>query len=152
MEAGQYYKAAGMYDFARAVDLRNPLPLLGRSMALLAAGDYLASSNNLFQAIQLFDPLGYFRVDLASFVPDLSVLDSRRADLERQLESFDDFRLRFLLGWAEYCSGLEELGLSNLEKAAEAAPESLTSVRRFVDNLKSRTLGPTPPAERPSGQ
>ncbi len=152
LKAGQFYEAASAYDMARALDLRNPLPLLGRSMALLAAGDYITSVNNLIQAVQLFESLGHFRIELPAFIPDLAVLDRRRADLERRLETFADFRLRFLLGYAEYCSGMEELGLSNLAKGAEAAPEQLTSVRRFVETLKRRSLGPPEPEQRVPGK
>ena len=106
----------------------------------------MTSANNLFQAIRLFESVGYFRVELPAFIPDVNVLDRRRADLENQLEVFDDFRLRFLLGYAEFCSGMSELGLSNMEKAAQAAPEELASVHRFVEILKRRALGPAPPA------
>ena len=67
---------------------------------------------------------------------DLTVLDKRRAHLERRLEKYDDFRLRFLLGFAEYYSGVEKLGLSNLTKAVEHVPEELSNVRRFVETLE----------------
>ena len=138
LKSGDYYKAANQYDLARVVDPRNPLPPLGRSMALLAAGDYMTSANNLFLAISLFESLANFQIDLAAFIPpDLNVLDRRRAYLENRLEVFDDFRLRFLLGFAEYCSGIEG-GLANLEKAAAAAPEQLKSLREFVKILKQR--------------
>jgi len=145
LKSGQYYKAASAYDFARAVDLRNPLPLVGRSMALLAAGDYMTSVTNLFQAIKLYESLADFAIDMRKFIPDMAVLDRRRADLERLLERFEDFRLRFLLGYAEYCSGLEEIGLSDLEKAAQAAPREMSFVPRFVEALKRRTVGPSKP-------
>ena len=42
---------------ARMLDANNPLPLLGRAVSLLAAGDYMSSSTNLFQAIRLFEAL-----------------------------------------------------------------------------------------------
>jgi hypothetical protein len=52
-------------------------------------------------------------------VVDLTVLGKRRAYLEQRLEKYDDFRLRFLLGFAEYYSGLDKPGLDNLTKAAD---------------------------------
>jgi len=141
LKNGQYYRAVTAYDLARVVDVRNPLPLMGRSMALLVAGDYLTSANDLFHAIRLFESLARFQIDLRAFVPDLDALDRRRADLEQRLESYDDFRLRFLLGYAEYCSGLETIGLVNLRKAAQSAPEEMEAVRRFVDILDQRVGG-----------
>ncbi len=147
LKSGQYYKAAGTYDLARASDPGNPLPLLGRAMALLAAGEYMTSATNLFLAIRQYEPLAYYRVDLQAFVPDLRMLDRRRAELEQRLAQGDDFRLRFLLGYAEYCSGFEDLGLTNMSKAAQAAPEELDQVRRFVrilGQLNSRHTQPSP--------
>ncbi len=147
LKSGQYYKAAGTYDLARASDPGNPLPLLGRAMALLAAGEYMTSATNLFLAIRQYEPLAYYRIDLQAFVPDLRMLDRRRAELEQRLAQGDDFRLRFLLGYAEYCSGFMDLGLTNMSKAAQAAPEEFVEVRRFVrilGQLNSTQTQPSP--------
>lgn len=158
LKQGQYYRAASAYEMACLMAPSNPEPYLGRSMALLAAGDYMTSANNLFQAIRLPDArepresLADFKIDLKAFVPDLNVLDRRRADLERRLEVLqDDYRLRFLLGYAEYSSGLESEGLKNLERAVElmgrASAGNLDPVRRFVGRLRERASTPgTQPA------
>lgn len=122
LRAGEYYRSAALYKMAMAAEPGNPLPYLGRSMSLLAAGDYVTSVTDLFTAIQLYDALGLFDLDLRAFIADLTVLDRRRADLEARLEVHDDYRLRFLLGYAEYCSGFDQIGLANLEKALRAAP------------------------------
>lgn len=134
----RYYDAARRYEMAHAVDFRNPLPLFGRAMSLLAAGDYVSSSNDLFMAIQAVGPSGALKVDLQRFIPDLQTLDKRRAFIEQQLEVYDDFRLRFLLGWTEYMSGMPELGLTNMQKAAKAAPANMDSLRRFVSVLAEK--------------
>ncbi|HSW44765.1 MAG TPA: hypothetical protein VLM89_04255, partial [Phycisphaerae bacterium] len=102
LRAGRYYRAAEAYDLARAISPRNALTLLGRSVSLLAAGDYVSSVQSLFETIGMFDALNAFEVDFRSFLPDLRVLDSRRADIEKRLEAREDGRLRFLLGFAEY--------------------------------------------------
>jgi hypothetical protein len=137
LQAGKFYRAAEMYRFARSVAPDNPLPVLGRAMALLAAGDYMTSVSGLFEGIQLFESLSLFQIDLKAFVPDLMVLDGRRADLEARLELSENYRLRFLLGWAEYCSGLQGLGLSDMEKALETAPLLAGRVERSGDREKS---------------
>jgi hypothetical protein len=139
LKAGQYYKASAVYDLARTIDSRNPLPLLGKSMALLAAGDYMSSSSNLFQAIRLFESLADFRVNLRAMIPDINVLDRRRADLESQLATQENFQLRFLLGYAEYSSGMESLGLTNMRKAADEAPPEVPYLRRFVEGVQRHT-------------
>ncbi len=150
LRSQQYYDAAHRYDMAHAIDLTNPMPLFGRAMALLAAGDYLTSSNDLFMAIELAGPRATVKIDLTQFIPDLSALDRRRAFLEQRLETVDDFRLRFLLGWAEYMSGLTEDGLMNLRNAAQAAPESMDTLRRFVQSLSAQqTTRPAAATTRP---
>ena len=145
LKAGEYYRAADQYSLARAIDVRSPLPQLGRAMALLAAGDYLSSANHLFQAIRSFDSLAAFEVDFTAFIPDLEMLDRRRADLEQRLESSEMYRLRFLLGYAEYCSGLKQLGIQNMSKATQDLPAELALVRQFVEDVKMREEGLTEP-------
>jgi hypothetical protein len=148
LKAGEYREAASMYNMARAVDSDNPLPLLGRSMALLAAGDFLTSSDHLFKAIESFDQLGSFRVDLQSFVPDLYMLDRRRAQLERELKVKENYRLRFLLGFAEYSSGLEDIGLKDLKKALQQVPVEERTIHRYVQTLQRKSKGPGLVGER----
>ena len=138
LHAGRYYQAAGQYELARTVAPDNPLPLLGQSTALLAAGEYLSSANHLFHAIRLFDSLALYDLDMKAFIPDLAMLDRRRADLEQRLERHEVFKLRFLLGYAEYCSGLERIGLADLEKAVADAPEEWSYLHKFVDTLRTR--------------
>jgi tetratricopeptide (TPR) repeat protein len=145
MKEGQYYRASRVYDLARAVDFQNPLPLIGRSMALLAAGDYVSSSRSLFQAISEFEQLSRFRIDLTAFVPDITAMDRRRADMERRLEDSDNFDLRFLLGWAEYCSGMEERGLENMNRALQIAPpEEAELLTGFLEDLRQQHSGAEP--------
>ena len=107
-------------------------------MAMLAAGNYLTSSTNLFQAVQHYEALSQFRIDLNAFLPDVNVLDRRRADLERQLEVNDDYRLRFLLGFTEHCCGLSEIGIENMSRAADQAPANRDFLRRFASDVKQR--------------
>jgi hypothetical protein len=146
----RYYDAARRYEMAHTIDLHNPLPLFGRAMSLLAAGDYVSSANDLFAAIEFARPAGAIQIDLQQFIPDLQTLDRRRAFLEKRLQIYEDFRLRFLLGWAEYMSGMPELGLANMQKGAKAAPESMDALRQFVQLLTARqATQPANAATRP---
>lgn len=141
LKAGRYYDAARRYAMAQAIDMSNPMPLFGRSMALLAAGDYLTSANDLFRAIQSSDRQLGLRIDMTSFIPDMTALDRRRAFLEQRLENLEDFRLRFLLGFAEYSSGLTEIGLKDMQKATTAMPDHMEAVKRYVETLSVRHAG-----------
>jgi hypothetical protein len=150
LKSGQYYSAADQYDLARAVAPRNPLPLLGQSMSLLGAGDYMSSAASLFRAIRMYESLAEFTIDMTAFMPDIEVLDRRRADLENLLAGFEDYRLRFLLGYAEVSSGLGDVGLADLEKSARGAPAGMESLGRFVEALRRRTVGPDAPIDTPA--
>jgi hypothetical protein len=132
----QFYDAARRYDTAHAIDMKSPVPLVGRSMAYLAAGDYVSSLNDFFMAIRVGGPDRVARMDLKRLLPRETILDARRADLENRLSTIDDFRLRFLLGLSEYMSDLKPVGTANLAKAIESAPEpNRQDLRRFLEQL-----------------
>lgn len=144
MRAGKYYRAASIYAMAASVDPSSPLPIVGRSQALIAAGEYLTAVSLLSKAIEDFPGIAYFRIDLKAFITDPRVLESRRADLERLLKENDDYRLRFLLGYLEYYSGYTLPGLDDMAKAAAKAPPG-SPVARFLDLLKQgKSVPPVP--------
>ena len=119
---GDYYRASSIYDLAASADPDNSLVRLGHAHSLIAAGEYLTAVVELTRAIDRYAAFGYLNLDLNRLIPDPDMLDIRRADLERRLDMREDHRLRFLLGYIEYYSGLKKFGLPNLRKAAEAAP------------------------------
>jgi hypothetical protein len=126
---GEFYRAADLYAAAARMDRRNPLIRLGHGHTLLFAGDYLSATFHLTRGLREFEMLPYFDIDLSTFAPDPNLLDIRRADLERRLEQQENYRLRFLLGYAEYYSGLKQFGLPNLRKAADDANRALSAER-----------------------
>ncbi len=147
---GQYYRAAGFYEMAATLERDNPLPLLGRSFALIAAGEYMSAANLLSRAIETFPGIAYFTFDLKAFIP--AVLERRRAELEELLAKGDDYRLRFLLGYLEYYGSpesaeLRRVGLENLAKAALKAPAG-SPIAQFPDRLKEGRLAPLAPIEK----
>lgn len=141
LHAGRYYDAARYYELASTIDPDNPLPHLGRGHALAVAGDYLTSVLAIESGIMRFPQIAAFRLDLPALVGRRDAFDVRRADLERRLESSEDYQLRFLLGYLELYSGLEERGLRNLERAAAAAPEG-SPIWVFPDLLTGRRVIP----------
>ncbi|GMV96953.1 MAG: hypothetical protein AMXMBFR83_13120 [Phycisphaerae bacterium] len=143
LKNGQYYRAAEAFEMARLIEPANPLPLLGESLALLGAGEYMTSANYLFTGIRLYDSLARVRVDLNALIPDARMLENRRADLEKRLEGLDDFRLRFLLGYVEYSTGREPAGIANMERAVKELPSGFDVVRRFVEQLPRTGQTPT---------
>lgn len=154
LQIGQYYDAANQYDRAYAMSPTNPLPLIGKSYALLAAGEYASAADSLLRGLDRFPDLARFDLDLAALLGGPEMIDIRRADMMRVLERNEDARLRFLLGYVEYYGGQPERGVQNLEKAAAAA-EPGSVIRRYPKLLRGETPGaatssPVPPADSES--
>jgi hypothetical protein len=119
-----YFDAVQQYDRARLMDPANPLPLLGKGHASLAAGDYMTAAHNIVLGMQRYPEIMHFAVSLKAFMGG-ETIDIRRADLLAQLERHEDPQLRFLLGYLEYYSGRKDSGMEHLKRAAtEASPGS----------------------------
>lgn len=145
LHAGDFLKASAEYDKARVVDPANPLPLVGRAHALLAAGDYLTAAASLVQGLERYPELTRLSVDLEAFMGG-ETIDIRRADITRRLEARDDATLRFLLGYIEYHSGHRDSGLEHLRRAARLAPPG-----SFIQSFPAILSGqrPLPPPRLP---
>lgn len=124
LHRGEYYAASDFFDLAHSADPDNPLPLLGRGHALAAAGDYISAAMMIEKGLRRFPQIAAFQMDLPSLVGQHDIFDIRRADLEKRLSASEHYELRFLLGYLELYSGLEEEGLKDLEIAAKHAPKS----------------------------
>jgi len=143
VEIGRYYEAADRYEVARVLSPSNPLPMVGKGHALLAAGDYLSAAVNLLAGIERFPELARFRIDLQSLLGGGEIVDIRRSDLLHRLENREDPQLRFLLGYLEYFGGHQESGLANLEQAA-ADPNATPIMRAYPAMLKGEGAAPPP--------
>jgi len=141
LHGGKFYDAARLFDLAHTVEPANPLPLLGRGHALVAAGDYLSGEIALERGLNRFPQIVAFRLDLPSLVGRQDTYDLRRLDLEKRLDTREHYKLRFVLGYLELYSGLQAQGLRNLRRAAERAPaESIIAI--FPDLLLGRQALP----------
>jgi len=131
---GRYYSAAATYSAAQALDPGNPLPLLGRAHALLAAGEYVNAAHQLIKAVTIFPDIAQFKLKLGELVQRPADLERRRADLEQRLERNENHNLRFVLGYIEYFTGLPQFGRPNMVKAAESFPPN-AGLQKFISML-----------------
>lgn len=181
LKEAKYYQAASQFELAQTVDPRNPTPALGQAMALLGAGDYLSSAAALFRAMRLLEEEQGNRVDALAFARDVSNLNDRIVELRERLQANDDYRFRFLLGYAEYALGLKDLGVGHMDRAialrtkelndnrppagletpattrpadsGQAADPELQCLVRFAERVKSGSPSPeVKPATRPAGR
>jgi len=138
MEIGHYYEAADRYEAAHLLDPINPLPLIGKGHALLAAGDYLSAAYSLLEGIERYPDVARFAFNLQSLMGGGEIIDIRRADIMKRLESRETPELRFLLGYLEYHTGDKVRGLANLERAAEN-PKAGPSIGRYPSLLRGES-------------
>ncbi len=145
MELGRYREAIRYYDRAATADPANPLPLIGRGHALLAAGEYVSAAVSLISGLRRYPDLGSFRIDLTSLMGGGEIVDIRRSDLMRRLAAHEDAYLRFLLGYIEVNSGMPDAGLRDLEQAATRA-EPGSVIRTYAEIVRRRFRPPARPA------
>lgn len=150
LNIGNYAEAADRYRSAHMVDPTNPLPLMGRGHALLAAGDYRQATASLLAGIEAFPELSRFSFDLTSMLGGGENVDIRRADLMRRLAERESPELRFLLGYLEYNAGDKTRGLADLDKAA-ALDKGASMISRFPSVLRGTAPLP-PPKLAPAGE
>jgi tetratricopeptide (TPR) repeat protein len=143
LEIGHYYEAADRYDAAHLADALNPLPLIGKAHALLAAGDYRSAVFALVQGLERFPEVARFPLDLTKLMGGGEIVDIRRADLMQRLEQRESPELRFLLGYLEYHTGDREHGLANLEQAAREE-RSGSIIARYPELLRGQGVAPPP--------
>lgn len=144
MAIGHYNEAADRYAQASMADPRNPLPLIGKGHAHLAAGDYRSAARALVEGLSRDPSIARFPLDLKALLGGGEQVDIRRADLMRLLENNETAELRFLLGYVEYHSGDQENGLKNLQRAAELDRRG-SIIGQYPSLLKGE--GPLPPPE-----
>ncbi|QOJ13645.1 MAG: hypothetical protein HRU75_02870 [Planctomycetia bacterium] len=154
MHIGQFYDAAGRFEAARSLEPNNPLPLLGKGHALLAAGEYLSAAVAIIAGLERYPELAKFNIDLQALLGDGEIVDIRRADILDRLREQEEPRLRFLLGYLEYHAGMHDSGMAHLEKAAStAAPSSILA--DYPRMLRGEARPPLPrglqsPGRRPA--
>ncbi len=145
---GDFYGAAARFERASLYDPLDPLPLIGRAHASLAAGEYLSAVVFLTRGLERFPDMSRFALDLEALLGGGEMVDIRRADIMRRLEAREDPQLRFLLGYIELHTGNRESGLKNLELSAGSAELNAT-LRLYATRLREGLREAAPSAPRP---
>ncbi len=102
--SGQFYRASKSFESASLADPRNPLPHVGKGLALLGAGEKVAAASELKEALRGFPQLMDVRVDLGRLLPDqaakraLEELDSLVAEVDDEKVDGD---MLFLATWVQ---------------------------------------------------
>ena len=123
MKQGKYYRAADTFTLAAIYDNTNPIALVGRSHALLAAGEFMSSSYFLSQAIAFAPEYAEQKIDLVQlFGNDRDMFEDRIISIKRWQERGDSAELAFLLAYIFYNSD----NLSDAKIAIDKAMEKMS--------------------------
>ena len=139
MQQGQYARAAESFGLAAVYHPRDARPQLGRSHALLAAGEYLSSAVCLAKAIEL-DPRAVLKkADLIESLGGPDAFAQRINELEQRSERGEAPGLQLLLAYVYQQMNRPQEAKNALQAAREAMPSS-----RSVHMLQAALEGVAP--------
>lgn len=123
MQQGRYYRAADSFTLASVYIPHDARAHLGKSHALLAAGEYVSSAVSLARAIELDARYALGKVDLVEIIGGPDAFVQRITNLEEQAQGDDASLLQFLLAYVN----LQMDQIAEAQAAIEAARNGLPS-------------------------
>jgi len=138
LRRGQYYRAAQAYEQAGQLDQDDPLPLLGQTNALLAAGQYRRAAQVFGALLDMFDRDVELQLDAAIWPGSMDVLDNRRLELQGiTITCPQDPAPLLLRGYIELLEGNRSAAGQLFEQAAGKAPQD-QALARIARQIKSQ--------------
>ena len=132
---GQFYKAADTYALAAVWKPEDPRGYLGQSFSLLAAGEYMSSAYYLSRAFKLDSKTALKKYNLAEFIDNRDVFESRILEISTWQERSGSGELAFLLAYISYQDGKATRAVQQIRKAKEAMPNSqaVSVLKHIID-------------------
>lgn len=136
LKEGKYYRAADAYTLASIYRPGDPLPVAGKSHALLAAGEYMSSALFLKRTIEMFPEYVLVKIDVEIMIGDRDNLESRISDIKRWVESSGSGELEFLLGYVYYQMDRIIWARKAIDAAYEKMPDSMAVavLKKAIEN------------------
>jgi tetratricopeptide (TPR) repeat protein len=131
-QRGAYRHAAEAYALAITYRPNDPRAHLGRSHALLAAGEYAASAASLALAVEIDSPSVVKQRDLIEIVGGPDAFIVRFNDLNETVQAKASPQLQFLLAYIYYQMDRAEEARTAIEAAQRTSPSSIS-----IDLLKA---------------
>ena len=148
LEEGRFYRSADAYTLALVYKSTEPLAYMGKSHALLAAGEYMSSALFLSRAVTTASE-GRDKKDrdvrqlLAASSKLLALIDkdkleSRLVDVEQWQQRSGFVELQFLLGYIYYQMGRLEVARDAINDAYDKVPEepAVIALREIIDSKR----------------
>jgi hypothetical protein len=102
LKMGQYYKAADAFELSHVWDRNSSLPVLARSHALFAAGEYMSSAYFLGQALENDPNLIQCRIDWGALLDSRDSFEAQLVELSTWQQRSNSAELAFLMGYVLY--------------------------------------------------
>jgi tetratricopeptide (TPR) repeat protein len=131
-QRGAYRHAAEAYALATTYRPNDPRAHLGRSHALLAAGEYAASAASLALAVEIDPQSVVKRCDLIEIIGGPDAFIVRFNDLNETVQAKASPQLQFLLAYIYYQMDRAEEARTAIEAAQRTLPSSIS-----IDLLKA---------------
>ncbi len=120
---GQFYKAADTYALAIIWKPKDARGYLGQSFSLFAAGEYMSSAYYLGRAFELNQKAATKKYNLAEFIGNRDVFESRVLEATTWQERSRSGELAFLLAYISYQDNKATPAVNHIRKAKEAMPD-----------------------------
>jgi len=157
LKQGKYYRAADAYTLASVYEPEDALVYVGKSHALLAAGEYMSSALFLSRALEILpavppeyektseakseEPRTVESDNLALFASSFRLIDrdkleDRIVDVEQWQKKNDSAELQFLLGYIYYQMGRFDQAKEAVGEARKKMPgkQSVIMLEKAIDS------------------
>lgn len=124
---GRFVEAERLFMRASELRPKDPLPVLGRAHALIAAGDLRSASAVLDQAIAMFPTVLYLKLDGVKLLGNKQILDTRLNQVRQAVRTNDDRSLELVAGYVELLAGNRAEAAALFEKAGIAKRRSAST-------------------------
>ena len=124
MQQGRYRRAAESFALASICNPTDAKPQIGRSHALLAAGEYLGSAAALAKAIELDPRSALAQSDLIEVLGGVDRCIQRITDLQQQAETKSAPGLQLLLAYVCYEMNEPKEAKIAIQAAKKGSPSS----------------------------
>lgn len=119
----KFYKAADTYSLAMIWQPNDARAYLGKSFALMAAGEYMSSAFFLSQAFELDPAVAQTKFDLAEYIGDRDTYENRELEIRTWQERSNSGELAFLLAYMSYQDHKSVRAVKAIKMAKEKMPD-----------------------------
>jgi hypothetical protein len=123
IQDGQFYKAADTYALAIIWKPEDARGYLGQSFSLFAAGEYMSSAYYLRRAFELDPKAATKKYNLAEFIGNRDVFESRTLEITTWQERSQSGELAFLLAYISYQDNKATPAVNQIRRAKESMPD-----------------------------